>query len=29
MADNRLVFKGNQYRLIVAMNYAYGVVYVR
>ena len=31
IANNRVVFniRGNQYRLIVAINYAYGVVYIR
>lgn len=31
LADNRVVFniRGNQYRLIVAINYAYGIVYIR
>jgi mRNA interferase HigB len=31
LADNRLVFniKGNRYRLIVKMNYDYGIIYIR
>ncbi len=31
LADNRVVFniKGNQYRLIVAVQYRYGMVYIR
>ncbi|MCZ7671305.1 MAG: type II toxin-antitoxin system HigB family toxin [Chloroflexi bacterium] len=31
IANNRVVFniKGNKYRLIVAINYPYGIVYVR
>jgi mRNA interferase HigB len=31
LANNRVVFniKGNDYRLVVAMDYAYGVVYIR
>ena len=31
ISNNRVVFniKGNQYRLIVAINYAYGIVYIR
>jgi len=31
LPDNRVVFniKGNQYRLIVRINYAYGVVWIR
>jgi mRNA interferase HigB len=31
IANNRVVFniRGNQYRLIVAINYAYGIVYIR
>lgn len=29
--NNRVVFniRGNQYRLVVAINYAYGIVYIR
>ena len=31
IANNRVVFniKGNQYRLVVAMQYEYGIVYIR
>lgn len=31
IANNRVVFniKGNQYRLIVAVNYEFGVIYIR
>ena len=31
IANNRVVFniRGNQYRLIVAVNYDYGIVYIR
>lgn len=31
IANNRVVFniKGNRYRLVVAINYEYGVVYIR
>lgn len=31
IANNRVVFniKGNQYRLIVAVNYSFGIVYIR
>ena len=31
VANNRVVFniKGNRYRLIVAINYEYGIVYIR
>ncbi|MDR1990581.1 MAG: type II toxin-antitoxin system HigB family toxin [Acidobacteriaceae bacterium] len=31
VGDNRVVFniKGNHYRLVVAINYAYGVCYIR
>ena len=31
IANNRVVFniKGNRYRLVVAINYEYGIVYVR
>ena len=31
LPNNRVVFniKGNQYRLVVAVNYAYGMVYIR
>jgi mRNA interferase HigB len=31
LANNRVVFniRGNQYRLVVAINYAYGIVYIR
>ncbi len=31
LADNRVVFniKGNKYRLIVKLNYAYGMVWIR
>lgn len=31
VANNRVVFniRGNQYRLIVAINYDYGIVYIR
>lgn len=31
VADNRVVFNvcGNKYRLVVKINYAYGVVYIR
>ncbi len=31
VGDNRVVFniRGNRYRLVVAVNYAYGIVYIR
>jgi mRNA interferase HigB len=31
VANNRVVFniRGNQYRLVVAINYAFGIVYIR
>ena len=31
LPDNRVVFniRGNQYRLVVAVNYDYGIVYIR
>jgi mRNA interferase HigB len=31
VGNNRVVFniKGNQYRLVVAINYAYGIVFIR
>ncbi len=31
LPNNRVVFniRGNQYRLVVAINYAYGIVYIR
>jgi mRNA interferase HigB len=31
VSNNRVVFniRGNQYRLVVAINYAYGIVYIR
>ena len=31
LPNNRVIFniKGNQYRLVVAVNYAYGMVYIR
>ena len=31
IANNRVVFniRGNQYRLVVAINYQYGIVYIR
>ncbi len=31
LANNRVVFniKGNDYRLVVAMDYSYGVIYIR
>ena len=31
VGNNRVVFniRGNQYRLVVALNYAYGIVYIR
>jgi len=31
VANNRVVFniKGNQYRLVVAIQYQYGIVYIR
>ena len=31
VGDNRVVFniRGNRYRLVVAVNYAYGIIYIR
>jgi mRNA interferase HigB len=31
VSNNRVVFniRGNHYRLVVAINYAYGIVYIR